>query len=171
MKSLKAYSCVQTLTIPCIFFPSRGQRSNESSCSNLRLAQLNLGFWSVNSKVYVRDITCFRGSVCKHSDSKGVTCLDQSGLGVGLVRKCLICTYDQGNVPVVILAANLDWVMRWSFSKKCSARVLWCFHNSVRNDEELPGVKSGLWRSGVMGPNNEETLFLRQASWKEISVS
>lgn len=113
---------------------------------------------------------CIRGSVLRQSDSKGVICLDHSGFGVGLSKKCLIWTYVQkGNVPFVILLARMVWEMRWSPSKNCFAQISVCGHIPVRKQADVPGVKSGLCPRGVMGPRIDDNLYLLQASRKEVS--
>lgn len=68
----------------------------------------------------------------------------------------------------VIFAANTVWERRQPSSKKWSARTFGCSHGPVRKDVCVPGVKSGLCLSGVIGPITEEILFLLQVSRKEI---
>lgn len=63
--------------------------------------QCLLGVRSLNKRLYVCEMRCERGFSLKQRFSNGVVGLDQSGIGVGLIRKFLIWMYVQkGKVAV-----------------------------------------------------------------------
>lgn len=59
---------------------------------------------------------------------------------------------------------------RCPLSYNCSAQIVVCGQESMRKEVWVPGGKSGLWRSGVIGSKIEEISYFQQVSRREVKV-
>lgn len=101
-------------------------RCMERSCSHCLMFQWLCLDWSVNNRLYVCEIRWARGLSLKQRSSNGVVGLDQSGVGLGLIKKFLSWTYVQkGKFSAPDFEANSVWDRRRSPSKKCLVLAGW----------------------------------------------